>query len=212
MRFTDYIWDFDGMLFDTYPRMRAAFSCALARQGCVRPDGEVMAAIKRSVRAAAALYAGQYGLDHARLMADYRAVEHASPPETIAPYDGAAAFLRAVLAQGGRHFLYTHRDHVALEALRRCGLDDCFSGAVTADDHFPVKPAPDALLSLMAKHAIAPERAVMLGDRSIDVEAAENAGIAGCLVDPEHFYDDYAAALRCESIAGLYALMDVPPA
>ena len=33
MRFTDYIWDFDGMLFDTYPRMCAAFRAALARQG-----------------------------------------------------------------------------------------------------------------------------------------------------------------------------------
>ena len=209
MRFTDYIWDFDGMLFDTYPRMCAAFREALARQGVERPEGEVMAAIKRSVRGAAARCADRFGLDQARLSRDYQQIEHAMPPETIVPYDGAEAFLRAVIARGGRHYLYTHRDATALEALERCGMADCFMGAVTADDHFPAKPAPDALLHLLRAHAIAPERAVMLGDRDIDMEAAKNAGIAGCLVDPAHFYDDYRAELRSENIAGLYAVMDV---
>ena len=210
MRFTDYIWDFDGTLFDTYPRMCAAFCEALSRQGCPRPADEVMAAIKRSVREAAVTYAARYGLDQARLTAEYQAIEHAMPPETMRPYAGAEAFLRAVIACGGRHFLYTHRDGAALDALARWRLDDCFAGAVTADDRFPAKPAPDALNHLMTRHAIAPESAVMLGDRDIDIEAAHNAGIAGCLVDPMHFYDSYPAALRSERIEGLYAVMGVP--
>ena len=209
MRFDDYIWDFDGMLFDTYPRMRAAFGEALARQGCPRPVPEVMTAIKRSVRGAADAYAAQYGLDRARLIADFQAIEHAMPPETMVPYEGAADFLQAILARGGRHFLYTHRDATALEALKRWDMADCFTGLVTAADPFPAKPAPDALLHLMKIHAIAPARAVMLGDRDIDIEAAKNAGIAGCLVDPEHFYDDYPAPLRCDGIRGLYSLMDL---
>ena len=210
MLFSDYIWDFDGTLFDTYPRMCAAFREALRRQGCARPADEVMAAIKRSVREAAVMYAARYGLDQARLTADYQAVEHAMPPETMLPFEGAESFLRAVIACGGRHFLYTHRDAAALAALKRCRLADCFSGAVTADDRFPAKPAPDALSHLMAKHAIAPASAVMLGDRDIDIEAARSAGIAGCLVDPPHFYDGYLAPLRCDGIQGLYDVMDVP--
>ncbi|MBO4299873.1 MAG: HAD-IA family hydrolase [Clostridia bacterium] len=207
MRFTDYIWDFDGMLFNTYPRMCAAFREALARQGCRRPEDEVMAAIKGSVREATAAYAARFGLDRDRLTADYKTAEHAMPPETIVPYDGAEAFLRAVVARGGRHFLYTHRDFSALDALARWHMDDCFSGAVTAEDGFPVKPAPDALLHLIRTYAIDPGRAVMLGDRDIDIEAAKRAGIAGCLVDPGRFYDGYDAPLRCRSIDGLYALM-----
>jgi len=209
MRFTNYIWDFDGTLFDTYPRMRAAFAGALRLQGCERSADEIMAAIKRSVRSAAESYPEAFRLDKGRLSADYRAIEHAMPIETIIPYDGTDGFLRAVIAQGGRHFLYTHRDFTALEALRRCGLEDCFSGAVTADDRFPAKPAPDALLRLMSTYALVPASTVMLGDRDIDLEAAKNAGIAGCLVDPEHFYDAYPASLRCESIDGLYSLMVV---
>ena len=166
-----------------------------------------MAAIKRSVREAAADYAGRFGLDHDRLTADFKAIERAMPTETIVPYDGAEAFLRAVLARGGRHFLYTHRDFTALDALARCRMDDCFTGAVTADDCFPVQPAPDALLHLIRTYAIVPQRAVMLGDRDIDIEAAKRAGIAGCLVDPDHFYDGCDAPLRSGNIAGLYALM-----
>ena len=209
MRFFDYIWDFDGTLFDTYPRMCAAFREALARQGCRRPEDEVMAAIKRSVRGAAEVYAARYALDKGRLLSDFHAIEHDMPPETIRPYEGAADFLRAVLARGGRHFLYTHRDATALEALKRWDMADCFTGLVTAADSFPAKPAPDALLHLMKIHAIAPARAVMLGDRDIDIEAAKNAGIAGCLVDPEHFYDDYPAPLRCDGIRDLYPLMEL---
>lgn len=207
MRFTDYIWDFDGTLFNTYPRMQAAFSEALARQGCPRPPEEVMAAIKRSVREAAERYARRYNLDRPRLIDEFHGIEHAMPPETIVPYDGAEAFLRAVIARGGRHFLYTHRDAAAMAALARWNMADCFSGAVTADDRFPVKPAPDALLNMLRAYAIAPESAVMLGDRDIDLDAAKNAGIAGCLVDPEHFYDGYPAAMRAASIGELYGLM-----
>ncbi|MBR3505384.1 MAG: HAD hydrolase-like protein [Clostridia bacterium] len=209
MRFTDYIWDFDGTLFDTYPRMCAAFRTALARQGVDRPSEEVMAAIKRSMGAAVKAFSSQYALDAGRLMADYHDIERAMPPETIRPFDGAADFMRAVAERGGRHFLYTHRDESALQTLARWNLDRWFTGGVTAADGFPAKPAPDALNHLVAAHAIAPGRAVMMGDRDIDLEAAKNAGIAGCLFDPEHFYDAYPAPLRCESYKALWALMEL---
>ena len=90
---------------------------------------------------------------------------------------------------------------------RLCRPADCFCGAITVEDPFPLKPAPDALLHLMKRCAIAPAAAVMLGDRDIDVEAAKNAGIAGCLIDAGHYYDGYRTSLRCERIDDLYDLM-----
>ena len=72
---------------------------------------------------------------------------------------------------------------------------------------FPAKPAPDALLNLMARRSLEPAQCLMLGDRSIDVEAARNAGIAGCLFDPEHFYDDFKNDLRTHCVEGLRPIL-----
>ena len=210
MLFTDFIWDFDGMLFDTYPRMCGLFQRALRQMGCERPADEVMNAIKITVRQAARDYAARYGFDAQALLTLYHALDHAEPIDSIVPYPGAGEFLRAVMAQGGRHYLYTHRDAVAVEALRLHGLDDCFTGFVTADDHFPPKPAPNALLHLIRTFNLDPFRAVMLGDRDIDIEAAKNARLSGCLVDPGHYYDGYETPLRASCIDGLYAALDVP--
>lgn len=210
MLFTDYIWDFDGTLFDTYPRISAAFHEALRRLGCTRPQDEVLTAVKQSVRGAAADYARRYGLNEAAINRLYHEIEGALPVDDMTPYPGVHAFLRAVMARGGRHFLYTHRDRGALIALSNHAMADCFSGAITIEDDFPLKPAPDALMHLLKKHGIDPQSAVMLGDRSIDVDAALNAGIAGCLIDEGHYYDDYdKTPLRCEGIDQLYALMQL---
>ncbi len=208
MLFTDYIWDFDGTLFDTYERISSAFREALHRLGCDRPHDEVLVAVKQSVRGAAARYAREYGLNEEAINRLYHDIEDALPVDDMIPFPGAQAFLQAVLARGGRHFLYTHRDQRALIALGNHGMASCFSGAITIEDPFPFKPAPDALLYLIKKHDIAPEKAVMLGDRDIDMDAALNAGLSGCLIDSGHYYDAYQKTpLRCESFDELYALM-----
>ena len=209
MKFKTYIWDFDGMLFNTYPRMCDAFLKALSENGIGESRSHAMTAIKKSVRSAVKEYAATFGRDPQKLSADYHRIEDGMGPETIIPYPDTFGFLSAVKAQGGKHFLYTHRNRVAIEALKRYDMYSMFDGFITADDPFPVKPAPDALLYLVRRYEIDPKTALMLGDRDIDILAAKNAGLAGCLVDPEHFYDDFDTPLKCGGIRELYALLDV---
>lgn len=209
MGYINLIWDFDGMLFDTYPRMASAFVKALADMGIEADYDEVMVHIKRSVGKAANVYSEKFGLDRQKLFDLYQFHEHAMPPETMAPYEGMCKLLEDAVASGRRHFLYTHRDDSALEALDRYGIRGLFSGGVTAMDHFPAKPAPDALLHIMKKYSLDPEGSVMLGDRDIDILAARNAGIAGCLFDPAHFYDAFKNDMRTDSVDGLRELMEI---
>lgn len=209
MKYTDLIWDFDGMLFDTYPRMARAFQKALDEVGVTDDYDTVMARIKISVRQAAIDYANEHGLDQQRLMDLYHKYEHAMPVETMIPYDGICEMLKDAAAAGCRHYLYTHRDNTALEALERYEIRDLFVGAITILDPFPAKPAPDALLSLMKRHSVNADQALMLGDRDIDVKAARNAGIAGALYDPAHFYDDFENELRTDSVQGLRKLIGI---
>ena len=209
MKYINLIWDFDGMLFNTYPRMTVAFQKALIEYGIHAPYDEVLSRIKIRVGGAAALYAQVHGLDKQAIFNRYQVHEHAMPDDTIIPYEGMCQLLRDARNAGCRHFLYTHRDHTALSALRRHGLYELFSGFVTESDGFPAKPAPDALLSILSRHGLDRSASLMLGDRSIDIQAARNAGLCGCLFDPDHFYDDFENEMRTHSVKELRMLLEI---
>lgn len=200
-------WDFDGTLYDSYPNVTHAFLCTLDELGCsalVTPR-EALSLLKVSVFSAAQHCAGMAGLDAARVMevfARYHARESA-----FAPYAGLGECLRTLHAAGVRHYLYTHRDRRAVEQLEQDGLWSLFSDGVTSEDGFPHKPAPDALRCLLARNAIDPTEAAMVGDRDIDIEAGNNAGIRGVLFDPDGFYPGLRADLRAGSMAELTRLL-----
>lgn len=207
MQYVNLIWDFDGTLFNTYPRMAASFRMALANLGVSADFDEVMRRLKRSFGFAVTHFSDANRLDCDALRARYAEIERGLDLNSIVPYEGVYELLRDVVQSGRRNFLYTHRDHVALDALARHDMDKFFTGFVTADDSFPSKPAPDAILSILERFDVDPETALMLGDRDIDVLAARNAGIDGALFDPEHFYDWFENRLRSASIGELRRLL-----
>ena len=101
------------------------------------------------------------------------------------PFDFAGKVLETIQTSGGQSFLLTHRDESAKEILKRDGLLEYFKDFVTADDNFKRKPDPESLDYLLDKHQIDRKTAVMVGDRTLDVDAGHNAGIAGILFDPD---------------------------
>ncbi len=120
---------------------------------------------------------------------------------------GMAETLTVLHGQGCRHFLVTHRDHMAVDILRDRGMGSLFTGWVTQEDGFPRKPDPTSVLHLMRRHGVDPEQACMVGDRPLDVQAGANAGILGCLMDPEDRFPDAPCPLRCRSAAELSDLL-----
>lgn len=207
MQYTNLIWDFDGMLFNTYPRMATAFQRALADFGVNEDYDQVMKRIKRSVGSSGKYYAAAFGFDSAALSDRYHEIEHGLSLDTIQPYEGMCEIIQDAANAGARQFLYTHRDHTALEALERHGLSGLFTHFITVNDPFPPKPAPDAIQSILTRFDVPAEKALMLGDRDIDVLAARNAGIEGALFDPDHFYDAFENRLRANTVEELRAVL-----
>ena len=63
--------------------------------------------------------------------------------------------------------------------------DQTITEIVTALDGFPRKPDPAAIFYLINKYSLAPTRCFYVGDRSLDIEAANSAGIRSVLyLDP----------------------------
>lgn len=178
---TDFIWDFDGMLFDSYPHITEAFMQAykrLHKQDIDRQQCHDL--FKLSFRTAYEFYQPS---EACKLL--FRAIESKTDLKpTVVPYPGIADVLKTVCEHGGRNFLNTHRDSVALVYLAQYDLLQYFTDAVTSElNSIPPKPAPDTNLYLIKKHGMNPETTVMIGDRDVDIASGADAGIKTCLFD-----------------------------
>ena len=188
MKFTEFFWDFDGTLFNTYPRMNRAFMKALNEHGIEVSMDELVKLTKVTLGHAATVLAPGREKD---IMTAFRSHYLEESLETMVPYEGAKRMLECVREHGGRNYLYTHSGNITIEALELYGMKHLFTDFVTKEDGFKVKPAPDALLHLLGKHKLDPEKCVMVGDRDIDLLAGKNAGISGAMFDPDGFYAGY---------------------
>lgn len=200
-------WDFDGTLYDSYPNITRAFLLTLDEVGCASPPTprQALSLLKVSVFHAAEHCAQAGGLEVAHVMEVF--ARHHAREGHFKPYAGLGECLRTLQGAGIRHYLYTHRDRRAIGQLTQDGLWPLFEDAVTSEDGFPHKPAPDALRALMERNGINPSEAAMVGDRDIDIQAGHNAGIRGILFDPDGFYPDLRAELRVKSMAELSRLL-----
>ena len=203
MIYRHFFWDFDGTLYDTYPRITRACQRALG-DFCVETAYDtVYAAAKRSLNYCGVAIGGPRGVSAEAFMEAYHRHAEEEGAESIRPYSGVPEMLRAVVRNGGKNYLYTHRSTTALKWPRHDRLDALFADAVTKEDGFPSKPAPDALNYLIEKHRLDRAQCVMLGDRDIDLDAGKNAGIACALFDPENFYPSYDTPWRFQDMKAL---------
>jgi len=66
--------------------------------------------------------------------------------------------------------------------LEQLGIRRYFRMIIGADSGLPLKPAPDAFLSIMKRLAVPKERAAVVGDGTTDILAGRAAGITTCSV------------------------------
>lgn len=204
-----WFWDFDGTLFDTYPRVVRAFQKGLKARGIGVSDHEVLALVKVGLGHASRHFRNGELADE--LLRSYILHAEDEGPEGLVPYEHAGEMLREVLRRGGSNYLYTHRDRTSIEGLKLHGLWELFTDAVTAEDDFPHKPAPDALRHLLRKHGRHPGDCVIVGDRPIDLDAGLAVGMEGILFDPGGFHAAYPAPRRYAAYADMLADL-APPA
>lgn len=200
-------WDFDGTLFDSYPEICGSFMKGLRDLGLheLLDQQNLMRLMKASLGHAAQWCADQSGLPLEQIMAPYRMYH--DQPHSDPPYEGLADCLKQLHEAGFHHYLYTHSHQSAINQLKRENLWHYFNDAVLGSDGFPLKPAPNALLSLMERNHLTPEICAMIGDRDIDVMAGHNAGMKGILFDPDGYFPHFQAELIVHSMKELASVL-----
>lgn len=97
-------------------------------------------------------------------------------------FAGIEAVVGELAAAGHWLAVATGKSRIGLDrALDHSGLRASFHASRCADECFS-KPHPQMLDELMSEFAVAPERTLMIGDTSHDLQMAINAGVAGLAV------------------------------
>ena len=181
---TALIWDLDGTLLDSYGVIVSSLRQTLAELG-MDMDGEE---IRR--RATEGSVSDVVRFAEAKTGRPFREIKERSSAISggryleIAAIPHAAGALEQTAALGAVHFVYTHRGSTTMPVLEHLGLDCFFKEVVSSLNGFPRKPAPDALLYLMEKYRLERDRVFYVGDRTLDVDCAKNAGVRSVLYSP----------------------------
>ena len=105
-------------------------------------------------------------------------------------YPEIPAILSEIVNNGGRNFVVSHRDNKTYQYLG--DLTNLFSEIITSDNHLARKPDPEALTYLIDKYNLDPSETAMVGDRPLDIQVGQNAGIKTILFDEAGIFLDNA--------------------
>jgi phosphoglycolate phosphatase len=193
------VFDLDGTLIDTAPDLAGGANAALAAEG--RPPVTVdslrhMVGYGGKAMIEHALEATGGPVTEARLDEIHDVfIEHyvANISATSHPYPGLLNALDQLAAAGAKLAICTNkRESLALKLMDELGLLNRFAALIGRDTLPVCKPAPEPVLEAVARSNGDPSRSIMVGDTSIDVNAAHAAGLKAVVVRfgyPDMDYD-----------------------
>ena len=208
------IFDLDGTLLDTLGDLAAAGNYALAQMGLPAHDTErykyfVGNGIPKLIERILPENSSETDRQTAHaLFAEYYE-RHKSDRTT--PYSGITELLAEMKARGITAVCCTNKDHKFAAELLEQFFGDSIAETVGAGRGFPKKPDPAAVRYLAEKYAHDGHKSLYVGDSSVDMQTAANAGIDCCGVlwgfrergELEQFSPKYIT----ESVSGLRSVI-----
>jgi HAD superfamily hydrolase (TIGR01509 family) len=176
------IWDFDGTICDTYPAIAYAVNAALASFHASPTFERIVELASISLDRCIHTLAAEHAIPYEQLDAAFKVTYQHVRPVDQPPFPGVVDLCQQLARAGIYNFIVTHRRRASLRVLLAThALESYFTDIIAADDGFPRKPAPDAIVHLLATYGIAPAEALVVGDRDIDILAGQAAGVPTCL-------------------------------
>ena len=177
MQKTTFIWDLDGTLLDSYEAILSGIEETFG-QFAIPYDKEKVREfiLKYSVQDLLVQVAEERKLD-AEVLNQVRAQSLAEKNAQVVLMPGAREVLAWAEESGIQQFVYTHKGDNALTILRDLGLESYFTEILTSQSGFARKPSSEAATYLIDKHQLNPDNTYYIGDRTLDVEFAQNSGI-----------------------------------
>ena len=194
-RFDLIAFDWDGTLFDSTVAITRSIQRAVQDVGGAVPSDTQaayvigMALVPALAHAAPDVHPDQYPALAARYRYHYMQLQ-----EQVTLFAGVLPMLQDLRARHHWLAVATGKSRRGLnEALATVDLKGVFDGSRTADETAG-KPHPLMLQELMAEFGVEPERVLMIGDTTHDLQMARNAGCASVGVSyGAHSTEEFAA-------------------
>jgi phosphoglycolate phosphatase len=174
------LFDLDGTLTDNYAGIAASILHAFERLGLPPPDAaQLRACVGPPLRESFARLTGSRDPALiARALAHYRERFGAIGWRENIVYDGVSEALAALAGSDARLWLCTAKpEPYARRIVAHFGFDAHFAGVYGADLEGAYDDKARLLARLLAVEDIAPDDAVMIGDRGSDIRAARTNGV-----------------------------------
>ena len=172
------VWDWDGTLADSTGMITQALVSAAAQVGLPTLDPTAASNIiglglKESIYA---LF-GDIPAEKAQALARQYTANYYAGEGEIPLFTGVNETIIELHRKGFKLAVATGKGRRGLNlALKHCGLTSYFHATKTVDECFS-KPHPQMLDELMDELVTTPERTLMIGDTSYDLQMASNAGV-----------------------------------
>lgn len=177
MQKTAFIWDLDGTLLDSYEAILSGIEETFAQFSIPYDKEQVREFILNfSVQDLLEQVAEERTLD-AEILNQVRAQSLAEKNAQVVLMSGAREVLSWADQAGIQQFVYTHKGDNAFAILRDLGLESYFTEILTSQSGFARKPSPEAATYLIDKYQLNLDNTYYIGDRTLDVEFAQNSGI-----------------------------------
>lgn len=173
------IWDWDGTVADSTGMITAALVNAAEEVGLPKLDPQaarniIGLGLKESIFA---LF-GDIPIEKAQDLAKRYTANYYSAESEIPLFTGAKETIIELNRRGFKLAVATGKGRRGLNlALQHCGLSNYFHTTRTVDECFS-KPHPQMLDEIMDELVITPERTLMIGDTTYDLQMAQNAGVS----------------------------------
>jgi phosphoglycolate phosphatase len=204
------VFDWDGTLFDSTALITRSIQAACADVGTKVPsDRDASYVIGLGLMQALAHAAPELPTDrHEELCSRYRH-HYLQRQHEVMLFEGTLLMLAGLKERKHQLAVATGKSRRGLDdVLKVSDLRSVFDATRTADETTS-KPHPQMLLELMSELGVEPQRTLMIGDTTHDLQMALNAGVASVGVSyGAHDYDAFAEFLP-RSVAHSVAELDV---
>ena len=185
-----FIWDLDGTLIDSYDIIVDSLCRIYKEKIGIELDREDVykEAIRYSVGHFIQGMEKQTGIKFEELKDRYSQISGEEKLK-IKPMKHAIEILEYLKEEGIHSYVFTHRGRSTEPVLRNIGIYDYFDEIITSvDPAFARKPLPDSINYLVDKHHLDKNNTYYVGDRSMDIECANNAHIKSIMFLPKGGY------------------------
>ena len=203
MRYQAVLFDMDGTVLDTLADLTNAVNHVLDEYAMPRRTPREVASFVGNGAAKLLGKAVPVGTSEERLadmLRVYQPWYDSHCAILTAPYPGILTLMKSLREAGVKQAVISNKQNSAVKRLAAEHFPGLLETAVGESAAVRRKPNPDAVLAALREMDVAPEDAVYVGDTEVDLQTAENAGLACAVVGWGFRTEDELRAAGAERI------------